>query len=385
MNPIEYLVKEYNFRITSDPTKYLQWYPDGPAASWGYRNYWEEHNGEKIYHDSYCGGWHRAYDLSIKEGTYLPAVVDGIIVSGTSSKGNFGGTVVLADHEGDFQYIYGHCKNLQVKVGDTVKQGDTLAEQSNTNYYNNPMNSHLHFQVQKQEFIPTEKEFVCTGINPLDIDVYDYTDNAKSINKNLIHTVVKGDTLWALSKTYNTTVDEIRDLNQLKSDTLSIDQKLVVGSMEGIHIVAKRDTLWALSQKYNTTVAELKSINSLKSDTLSIGQVLKVNGSLPKKEVEKPKKEPKKTFDPNKNNKLSDKAYFTGVIDDLGANVRNRKGSSSHGYNWNTQAGYDLKAGDTIYVFETSHGWYRIYTSRTSGDGANEWVWSDRVDIKEIF
>src|SRR5699024_9061385 len=101
---------------------------------------------------------------SIKEGAKIPAVVDGIIVSGTKTQaqgGNFGGTVVLADHKGDYQYIYGHCKNLQVKVGDVVKQGDKLAEQSSTNYYNNPMNSHLHFQVQKQKYYADEKTFVC--------------------------------------------------------------------------------------------------------------------------------------------------------------------------------------------------------------------------------
>src|SRR5699024_5875662 len=91
-----------------------------------------------------------------------------------SSNGNFGGTVVLCDHEGDYQYIYGHTKNLQVSVGDEVKQGQKLAEQSSTNYYNNPMASHLHFQVQKQGYIPDEKSFVCTGINPLGIDVSKY-------------------------------------------------------------------------------------------------------------------------------------------------------------------------------------------------------------------
>lgn len=175
MNPVEYL-KSKGYRVTSDPTTYRDYYPDGPLSDWGYRNYWEWHNGEKLYHDSYCGGWHRAYDLSDKEGADVLAVVDGVIVAGTGPKENFGGTIVLSDHKGDYQYIYGHCKNLQVKVGDHVKQGQKLAEQSSTNYYNNPMSSHLHFQVQKQAYIPNEKDFVCTGIDPLSIDVNNYTE-----------------------------------------------------------------------------------------------------------------------------------------------------------------------------------------------------------------
>ncbi len=42
------------------------------------------------------------------------------------------------------------------------------------------------------------------------------------------HTVIKGDTLWGLAKKYNTTVDEIKKLNKLKSNELTIGMKLKV-------------------------------------------------------------------------------------------------------------------------------------------------------------
>lgn len=180
MNPIEYL-QSLGWRITSDPTKYRDWYPDGPLSPWGYRKYWERHDGKIIYYDSYCNHYHRAYDLSIKEGAPVPAVVDGVIVDGTRQKGNFGGTVVLMDHKGDYQYICGHVKNIQVKVGDHVKRGQKLAEQSNTNYEGVPMNSHLHFQVQTAGW-RAEKAFVCDGINPLNIDVNNYI-GVKKVSK----------------------------------------------------------------------------------------------------------------------------------------------------------------------------------------------------------
>ncbi|MER2006510.1 MAG: N-acetylmuramoyl-L-alanine amidase [Psychrobacillus sp.] len=43
-----------------------------------------------------------------------------------------------------------------------------------------------------------------------------------------------------------------------------------------IYVVVKNDTLWGISQKYNMSVDELKSLNGLKNDTLSVGQKLKV-------------------------------------------------------------------------------------------------------------
>lgn len=42
------------------------------------------------------------------------------------------------------------------------------------------------------------------------------------------------------------------------------------------HKVTSGDTLWSISRKYGVTVDEIKSLNSLKTDTLSIGTVLKV-------------------------------------------------------------------------------------------------------------
>lgn len=90
--------------------------------------------------------------------------------------------------------------------------------------------------------------------------------------------VVKGDTLWGISQKFGVTVDQIKKLNGLKSDVLSIGQTLKVkeGTTTTTYKVVKGDTLWGISQKFGLSVAEIKSLNGLKSDTLSIGQTLKV-------------------------------------------------------------------------------------------------------------
>lgn len=160
MNPIQYLVS-HGFRITSDPTKYQ-------SGLWGKRDY----TAGGYNYDSYCGGYHRAYDLSKFDRAPVPAVTGGIVTAGTSSYGNFGGTVVIADKSLGIQVIYGHlARKLPVKIGDTVRQGQTIGYQSNTNYDNVSMASHLHIQFQKYGYIHGERAFVCTGINPLNINI----------------------------------------------------------------------------------------------------------------------------------------------------------------------------------------------------------------------
>lgn len=90
------------------------------------------------------------------------------------------------------------------------------------------------------------------------------------------HTVVKGDTLWSISKKYAVTVANLKLWNNLKSDTITPGQKLnVKDSSVGIHTVVKGDTLWGISKKYNTTVNKLKSDNDLKSDTISAGMKIR--------------------------------------------------------------------------------------------------------------
>ena len=95
------------------------------------------------------------------------------------------------------------------------------------------------------------------------------------------YTVKSGDSLWSISKKYGLTVDELKQANNLTSNLLSIGQNLLIPKKESEtntdeYIVKKGDTLYAIANKYNTTIDNLKSINNLTTDSLSIGQVLKI-------------------------------------------------------------------------------------------------------------
>ena len=95
------------------------------------------------------------------------------------------------------------------------------------------------------------------------------------------YTVVSGDTLWNIANRFNTTVDEIKRLNNLTSNMLSIGQTLKIPSTTSSnnyinYTVKSGDSLWNIARKYNTTVDAIKSLNNLTSDNLSIGQTLRI-------------------------------------------------------------------------------------------------------------
>ena len=105
-----------------------------------------------------------------------------------------------------------------------------------------------------------------------------------SAEESNIYTVKKGDSLWLIANKYGTTVDELSSANGLKSNTLSIGQTLIIpekkeSTSEISYVVKKGDSLWLIANKFDTTVEKIKSTNNLKSNTLSIGQVLVIPSS----------------------------------------------------------------------------------------------------------
>ena len=96
------------------------------------------------------------------------------------------------------------------------------------------------------------------------------------------YTVQKGDTLYSIAKNNNTTVNKIKELNNLINDNLSINQILKIPTIEYIesptttktYIVKPGDTLYSIANKYNTTVNNIKELNNLKTNIISVGQTL---------------------------------------------------------------------------------------------------------------
>ena len=112
--------------------------------------------------------------------------------------------------------------------------------------------------------------------------VVDAVSNYIGLNTNdSYYTVTKGDSLWSIAKKLNTTVNELKETNNLTSNALSIGQILIIPSKNqstnsNTYTVVSGDSLYSIANKFNTTVNEIKSLNNLSSNNLSIGQILKI-------------------------------------------------------------------------------------------------------------
>lgn len=98
-------------------------------------------------------------------------------------------------------------------------------------------------------------------------------------NGSNTYIVQKGDTLYTIAQSKGTTIDELKKLNNLTSNLLSIGQTLILPSQlspNGTYTVQRGDSLYSIAKKLGTTIEDLKSTNNLTTDNLSIGQVLKI-------------------------------------------------------------------------------------------------------------
>ena len=98
------------------------------------------------------------------------------------------------------------------------------------------------------------------------------------------YTVKSGDSLWSIANRFNTTVAEIKRLNNLNTNALQVGQVLKLPTGNGntnnnqgnTYTVKSGDSLWSIANRFNTTVAELKALNNLNTNILQIGQILKL-------------------------------------------------------------------------------------------------------------
>ncbi len=169
-----------------------------------------------------------------------------------------------------------------LSIGQVLKLTESTGSSSDSNQTNNNI-----YTVKKGDSLWSIANANNTTVNELK-SANNLSSNNLSIGQKLIipsknntvdkiiYTVKKGDSLWLIANRYNTTVDKIKSENNLKSNTLSIGQVLVIPSSENYitYTVQKGDSLWLIANKYNTTVDKLKKLNNLSSNNLSIGQKL---------------------------------------------------------------------------------------------------------------
>ncbi len=177
-----------------------------------------------------------------------------------------------------------------------LRNSDSLASQISTNLEKNNINVDKYFQRRLPTDTSLDYYSIIRNTKPNQViiieynDLEDYQNTVNTIvntiieylNKANTYTVQSGDSLYQIAKKYNTTVDELKALNNLTSNSLSIGQKLKIPTKTAseenykTYTVKKGDSLYQIAKKYDTTVSELKTLNNLTSNSLSIGQKLKI-------------------------------------------------------------------------------------------------------------
>ncbi|OIK11455.1 peptidoglycan endopeptidase [Bacillus sp. MUM 13] len=109
--------------------------------------------------------------------------------------------------------------------------------------------------------------------------------------------VKSGDSLSKIASAHHITVAKLKQMNKLSSDSLRINQKLTVPDTKVTlkktnsvtYTVTKGDSLIKIANKYSLTLAELKKLNNLKTASIYIGQKLIISQTKEKTVVTLPK------------------------------------------------------------------------------------------------
>lgn len=104
------------------------------------------------------------------------------------------------------------------------------------------------------------------------------------------YVVQPGDSLFLIAKKFNTTVNDLKQINKLTSNTIYVGQTLKLTEKTTVapketqqpvqtthtYSVKSGDSLFKIAQRFNTTVDSLKKANILTTNTIYVGQKIKI-------------------------------------------------------------------------------------------------------------
>lgn len=262
-------------------------------------------------------GHHKGIDIAGEFKTPIHSVDKGVVTKSYYS-GSYG-HVVFIKHENNLETVYAHLNTRNVKEGQTVQQGDIIGLMGNTG---DSSGVHLHFEIHEEKWTYGKENAVDPVLalgeaavgqpvvameqksNEVSLETIaklrltDDTINGShgekvivesekmngpnsvaavppSNEKQVKHTVQRGETLWSIARQYNTSVQAIKQSNNINNSHISQgDLLVIVKSDDKSYVVASGDTLHSIARKTNTSIEKLKALNNLTSDTIRPQQIL---------------------------------------------------------------------------------------------------------------
>ena len=191
--------------------------------------------------------------------------------------------IMMMEHlSNSTDFIVGHDAGYLMNRGSThtfarveVKGGTTLsnvADSVGMSYKElKSYNPHLRYG-----FVPPKK-----GVYHLYIPYGKQTNFAQNFDPKkdngrfYVHKIKRGDSLYSIGKRYGVSYKIIKDFNRLKSNTLRVNKKLVIPVLKPKtrnYTIRTGDTMGKISRKFNVTINTIMRVNNKKSSTIIIGE-----------------------------------------------------------------------------------------------------------------
>jgi murein DD-endopeptidase MepM/ murein hydrolase activator NlpD len=171
---------------------------------------------------------HNGVDLISLDNQTIYAPEGGEITAARKSNAAGGGYGYYIKMVGDsgHEHILAHMKSksFEVSTGDLVDQGDELGTIGATG---NVTGAHLHWEVRVRGKFTNPLDHITDDVAPEPEPMPAVFTATKKLPT--IHTVVRGDTVWALSREFGVSVRQIAEWSGLKNaSVIRVGQKLTV-------------------------------------------------------------------------------------------------------------------------------------------------------------
>jgi murein DD-endopeptidase MepM/ murein hydrolase activator NlpD len=198
---------------------------------------------------------HAGVDIKLNLGDSVNCAFDGIVRMARYYAG-YGNCVVVRHYNG-LETLYGHLSKIKVNVNQVVSAGDLIGLGGRTG---RATCNHLHF----------ETRFKGMAFNPKQLINF---ETFSLLNDTL---VVTGKT-FGRTRDYLPGTDHLLASKDSRTDFSTHKSAKHPSAKKKYHTVKQGDTLYALSRKYNTTVKQICALNGIKSTKiLKLGSRVRV-------------------------------------------------------------------------------------------------------------
>ena len=167
-----------------------------------------------------------------------------------------------------------NLSNNLLSVGQILKIPTKIVDIGDTELYQVKSGDTLYSIANKYGISVNELKTI-NNLNNNNLSIGQLLNVPSGLSSVNSYIVEKGDTLYSIAKKFDISVNKLKEYNNLTSNLLNVGQKILIPIGEDTtYVVKSGDTLYKIAREFNTTVDEIKRLNNLSNNNLSIGQIL---------------------------------------------------------------------------------------------------------------